>query len=97
MFRIWLLMHHRCYNPRHDAYHYYGGRGIHICDRWNRDVSGDQGFENFLSDMGPRPKPHRRWSIDRINNNGIYEPSNCRWATHKQQRANQRPRHSHSP
>lgn len=90
VYRIWLMMHQRCYNPTHVAYHHYGGRGITICDRWHKDVSGDQGFENFLADVGPRPLPHKKWSIDRINNDTGYSPDNVRWATAKQQRANQR-------
>ena len=79
-FRIWAGMFRRCYNKNFKNYSYYGGRGIKICDRWNK-------FENFLSDMGERPVG---LSIDRINNNGDYEPSNCRWATAKEQRANTR-------
>jgi len=76
----WKNMRQRCNNPNHTSYSDYGGRGISICDRWNS-------FENFLLDMGDRPKS---MSIDRINVNGNYEPNNCQWATAKEQRNNQR-------
>lgn len=79
-FKIWTGMLRRCTNQNFKAFKYYGGRGISICDRWLK-------FENFLSDMGIRPP---NLSIDRINNDGNYEPSNCRWATASQQRNNQR-------
>jgi hypothetical protein len=72
----------RCNNPRQPAYSDYGGRGIKVCDRWQ------ESFENFLSDMGPRPSDEH--SIERIDNDKGYEPTNCRWATAKEQRANQR-------
>ena len=77
---IWNAMKNRCYNNRVDRYQKYGGRGIAVCDRWL------ESFENFYADMGPRPTP--KHSIDRINNDGNYEPGNCRWATDSEQRRN---------
>lgn len=85
LYTTWMGMKQRCSNPRHKAYRYYGGRGIQICDRW----LGEHGFANFLADMGERPEGH---SIDRINNDGNYEPGNCRWATATIQGANKRSR-----
>lgn len=79
---VWSNMHARCSNPNRKEYKNYGGRGISVCERWNE-------FQNFLDDMGEKPP---RLSIDRINNDGNYEPTNCRWATASQQRQNQRPR-----
>jgi hypothetical protein len=78
---IWRHMMARCTKADRSDFHYYGGRGIKVCDRW-------QTFENFLADMGPRPSP--KHSLDRINNDGNYEPSNCRWATKGQQARNSR-------
>lgn len=69
----------RCFNPSHISYKRYGGRGITVCDKWR----GDNGFINFLEDMGERPG--KEYSIDRINNDGNYEASNCRWATPREQ------------
>lgn len=71
--KCWNGMKQRCSNPKAAGYSRYGGRGIFVCERW-RDS-----FEAFLSDMGPKPSPHH--SIDRVNSDGHYEPSNCRWAT----------------
>lgn len=77
----WAGMKSRCKSPLHTGYKYYGGLGVTVCERW-------QLFENFFADMGPKPSPIH--SIDRINPYGNYEPSNCRWATPKEQANNKR-------
>jgi hypothetical protein len=75
----WSGMKRRCLDPNNPKYPVYGGRGITVCDRW----LGIEGFPNFMQDMGS--KPSRRHSLDRIDVNGNYEPTNCRWATPHQQ------------
>lgn len=80
-YQTWKSMKKRCESPRHDSYAHYGARGITVCERWKT-------FSNFLADMGVRPDG---MTLDRIDVNGNYEPSNCRWATPEQQGANQRP------
>lgn len=74
----------RCYRKTRADYNRYGGRGITVCDRWL------ESYDNFIADMGL--KPDKSLSLDRIDNNGNYEPSNCRWATKEQQNENRRKR-----
>lgn len=83
-YRVWKTMKSRCTSPGQQSFKYYGARGIGVCDRWR------ESFETFYADMGPRPGP--QYSIDRINNDGHYEPGNCRWATATEQALNKRRR-----
>lgn len=76
----WRAMRQRCMNSKHASWEYYGGRGIKVCPSWNS-------FEQFLADMGTRP---RGKTLDRIDPDGNYTPANCRWATKKKQANNKR-------
>ena len=78
-FNVWTAMRKRCNNPNHVRYHRYGGRGIKVCKRWEK-------FENFLADMGLCP--YERGSIERVNNNKGYVPSNCKWLPRAEQSKN---------
>jgi hypothetical protein len=86
-YSIWAGMNDRCSNPNNNAWKYYGGRGIKVCDRWRAS------FEAFFADIGPRPTS--KHSIDRINNDGNYEPGNVRWATATVQANNKRQANQH--
>lgn len=77
-YTVWRSMRVRCSEPKAQSYPRYGGRGVTVCDRW-------QSFENFLADMGECP---HGLTLDRINNEGNYELTNCRWATRKEQQTN---------
>ncbi len=81
-YKAWAGMLQRCTNKNNQDYYSYGGRGIKVCKR------GLNSYKNFLIDMGR--KPNKEYSLDRINNNGNYEPSNCRWATYSEQNLNRR-------
>jgi len=83
-YNTWKGVRQRCNNKNDPAYKHYGGRGIKVCKRWDD-------YELFLKDMGHRPST--RHSIDRIDNDGNYQPDNCRWATLSEQRRNTRQNH----
>jgi hypothetical protein len=83
-YNTWRSMKDRCYRHTNNRYQHYGARGIVICERWLNS------FENFYTDMGPKPDP--TFTIDRIDVNGNYEPGNCKWASKSEQRLNVRAR-----
>ena len=82
-YQVWKAMRQRCKNPHNKDYHHYGGRGISVCERW-------ESFHNFIADMGSRPDG---FSLDRIDNDGDYRATNCRWANQYEQVNNSRHNH----
>lgn len=94
-YSVWCNMIRRCFTPTNNQYRNYGGRGIRVCDRWRTS------FAHFFADVGRRPEGlsgqglRPRFSLDRINNDGHYEPGNVRWATQSQQTLNSRQSRAH--
>lgn len=83
LYQVWLNMRNKCTNPNHDRYKWYGARGIKVCERWND-------FPTFRDDLGEPPNDGQKYTLDRIDTNGDYEPGNVRWATWTQQANNKR-------
>lgn len=80
-YRVWSHLRQRCTNPNDAAYRHYGGRGIKVCERWND-------YQTFFADMGPRPSS--KHTLERLNNDGHYEPGNCAWVLMVEQCRNRR-------
>ncbi len=83
LYNVWMAMTRRCRNTQCQEYPRYGGRGIKVCERWLE-------FKNFVEDMGPKPDELQRWTVEREDVDGDYEPGNCKWATYKEQNSNRR-------
>lgn len=95
MYSIWRQMIDRCENPRNRKWEDYGGRGVQVCEEWHD-------FWTFLRDVGERPEGtypsgRARWELDRIDNDGDYEPSNVKWSTRREQLLNRRSKITHCP
>jgi hypothetical protein len=86
-YKSWTAMKSRCLNPNSNAYKYYGGSGVRICDRW---LDAEDGFENFLADVGERPPGT---TLGRFGDTGNYEPGNCSWQTSGEQGSERRRKH----
>ena len=87
LYYVWIEMRQRCNNSNNKVFKHYGGRGIKVCKLWDIADWKGTGFNNFLKDMGKRPKG---FTVERVNNNGNYTPSNCKWVNRKEQNRNMR-------
>lgn len=86
-YNSWRAMYRRCYEPKNNKFHLYGGRGIKVCDEWSPAMNKGTAFKNFLRDMGPRPEGT---TIDRIDGDKDYTPENCRWSDIFEQNRNRK-------
>ena len=92
LYEIWKGIKQRCYNPKHRAYHNWGGRGIKVCDEWKDNFQAfyDWSYASGYTFENHKQDEKRKLTLDRIDNDGNYEPSNCRWVTRKVQASNMR-------